>query len=130
MSRERPFIATYIEASRPFGVIYIGSTSNLIRRSFEHREGRIEGFTKQHGCGRLVWYEPYEFMTTAIRRERALKRWNRAWKTQLIEQRNPDWADLHPWLIGEASDPRLPDPNDGGVANFLKRLEDGELGDE
>ena len=68
-------------------------------------------------------------MTTAIRRERALKRWNRAWKMQLIEQRNPDWADLHPWLIGEMSDPRLPDPNDGGVADSLRRLGDGELGD-
>jgi len=127
----RPFIATYIEASRPFGLIYIGVTSNLYRRGREHREGKIDGFTKRHGCNMLVWYQPYELVTTAIRREKALKRWNRAWKMQLIETRNPGWVDLYPFLCGEAPDPRIKSKdNDGGVATFLARLEAGDIPDE
>ncbi|MEJ6788781.1 GIY-YIG nuclease family protein [Brevundimonas sp. BR2-1] len=123
MDEKRPFIATYIEASRPFGVLYIGMTSNLYRRSGEHRAGEGGGFARRHGCNILVWYQPFELVTSAIRREKALKRWNRAWKMQLIEERNPEWRDLYPWLMGEEADPRLPDRDDGGVAAFLARLE-------
>ncbi len=130
-SDRRPLIATYIQASRPFGVLYIGMTSNLYRRGREHREGVIEGFSKKHGCGMLVWYESFELVTAAIRREKALKRWNRAWKMQLIEQRNPDWVDLYPSLCGLEPDPRvkLADDGEGSVTAFLKRLESGDLGD-
>ena len=130
MDSRRPLIATYIEASRPFGVVYIGMTSNLYRRGREHRDGKIDGFTKRHGCNLLVWYQPYERVTTAIRREKALKRWNRAWKMQLIETRNPDWVDLYPFLCGEAPDPRIGLDDDGGVAAFLALLEAGDVPDE
>jgi putative endonuclease len=127
----RPLIATYIEASRPFGVVYIGVTSNLYRRGREHREGRTDGFTKRYGCNMLVWYQPYELVTSAIRREKALKRWNRAWKMQFIETRNPGWVDLYPFLCGEAPDPRIKsEDEDGGVAAFLARLEAGDISDE
>jgi putative endonuclease len=124
---ERPFIATYIEASRPMGVIYVGSTNNLYRRGREHREGLYDGFTKRHRCGMLVWYEPFEMMVSAVHRERQLKRWNRPWKMELIERRNPDWCDLYPFLVGQASDPRIKSEDDGGVEAFLARLKRGEI---
>ena len=123
MDDKRPLIATYIEASRPFGVIYIGMTNNLYRRGAEHRAGRGEGFTRRHGCNILVWYQPFERVTSAIRREKALKRWNRPWKMQLIEDRNPEWRDLYPFLCGEQPDPRRPLEDEDGVAAFLARLE-------
>jgi putative endonuclease len=88
-------IAVYIMASRRHGTIYIGVTSDLNRRVFEHREGAIPGFTKTYGCKRLVWYEPFETITAAIQREKSLKRWPREWKTNLIERSNPVWADLY-----------------------------------
>lgn len=122
MEERRPFIATYIQASRPFGVLYIGVTSNLFERSRQHREGVVEGFTKAHGCGLLVWFEPHELMTEAIRREKQLKRWNRPWKMELVERRNPDWLDLYPWFCGIAADPRVGEDDDGGVAAFLAGL--------
>ena len=123
MDQKRPLIATYIEASRPFGVLYIGMTSNLYRRGREHRSGDGSGFTRRYGCNILVWYQTFERVTSAIRREKALKRWNRPWKMQLIEARNPEWRDLYPFLQGEEPDPRLPLEDDGGVAAFLARLE-------
>ena len=104
----RPFIATYIMASRPMGVLYVGSTSNLYQRVAQHRQRRLEGFTKDHGCGMLVWFQPFERMTSARRREAALKGWNRPWKMELIERTNPEWRDLYPFLIGEEPDPRIP----------------------
>jgi putative endonuclease len=126
---DRPFIATYIEASRPMGVIYIGSTNDLYRRGREHRDAEIDGFTKRHGCGMLVWYEPFEMMVSAVHRERQLKRWNRPWKMELVERRNPEWCDLYPFLCGAASDPRIKSEDDGGVGEFLAKLERGELKD-
>ncbi len=92
------FPATYIMASRPFGVIYVGSTNDLPRRSWEHRQGSVEGFTKTRGCGMLVWYERHELMAEAVRRELAIKHWKRAWKMQLIEKENSTWRDLYPEL--------------------------------
>ena len=94
-----PFIAVYIMASRPFGVLYVGVTSNLPRRAYEHREGLIDGFTKVHGCKMLVWYQSFELITNAIRRENTIKHYRRAWKMQLIEALNPEWRDLYPDLF-------------------------------
>jgi len=124
MEGRRPFIATYIMASRPFGVIYIGMTSNLYERSRLHREGVIDGFSKRYGCNLLVWYEAHDLVLSAIHREKALKRWKRAWKMQLIEQSNPEWVDLYPSLCGWTLDPRVKpeDDGEGSVARFLANL--------
>ncbi len=92
-------IAVYIMASGQHGTIYIGVTSDLVRRAWEHREGVIAGFTRKYGCKRLVWYEVHDFMTRAIEREKALKGWRRDWKVNLIEEHNPLWADLYPTLV-------------------------------
>jgi len=98
MSDRYPCIATYILASRPFGVLYVGVTNDLPRRVFEHRERQIPGFSRDHHCHMLAWYEVHDLMAEAIVRERRIKRWRRAWKFQLIEQMNPDWQDLYPTL--------------------------------
>jgi putative endonuclease len=97
MSEER-CIAVYIMASRRLGTLYVGATGVLHRRSWEHREGRMPGFTRKYGVGRLVWYEPHDDMVTAFQRERSLKRWPRQWKINLIERENPLWEDLYPNL--------------------------------
>jgi putative endonuclease len=98
MSERFPFIAVYILASRPFGVLYVGVTSDLPRRIWEHRNEVLKGFTLEHGCKMLVWYEPFEMMSEAIAREKRIKRWRRAWKYELIERMNEAWADLNPTL--------------------------------
>ena len=85
-------------ASRRNGTLYVGVTSDLGRRAFEHRTSAVEGFTKRFGCKSLVWYEPYERMDEAIAREEQIKRGNRAKKLALIEAMNPDWADLYAQL--------------------------------
>ncbi|MGO4355660.1 GIY-YIG nuclease family protein [Rhizobium sp. RAF36] len=85
----------YIMASRKNGTLYIGVTSDLERRVYEHRKGLTKGFTSQYGCTRLVWYEEHLSISTAIQREKSLKRWYRAWKITLIEQLNPGWRDLY-----------------------------------
>ena len=125
MSERRPFIATYIEASRPLGVLYIGMTSNLYERGRQHREGLVDGFTRKYGCGLLVWYEQHELVTEAIRREKALKRWNRVWKLEMIERSNPGWVDLFPSLCGLGPDPRVKpeDDGEGSVEAFLRSLD-------
>ena len=94
MGRERPLVAAYIVTNKPFGTLYTGVTSNLYQRVHQHRTGAFPGFTKEHGLKRLVWFEPFELMTSAIRREKTLKRYLRAWKINLIERENPDWDDL------------------------------------
>src|SRR5262249_6858599 len=86
----------YILASRIGGTLYIGVTNNLIRRVYEHRVDLVEGFTKQYGVHRLVYFEQYDSIEQAILREKRLKKWNRAWKIQLIEENNPNWDDLYP----------------------------------
>jgi putative endonuclease len=91
-------IATYMMASGRHGTLYIGVTSDLGHRAWQHREGLVEGFTKRYGCKRLVWYQPFEAMTGAIQREKTLKHWSRDWKTNLIERDNPDWDDLYDQL--------------------------------
>lgn len=87
-------IGCYMMANRKHGVIYIGVSSQLVGRVAQHREGLIEGFTKQHGLKRLVWYEFHETIVGAIQREKSLKRWPRDWKANLIERTNPHWDDL------------------------------------
>ena len=84
----------YILASRPNGTLYIGVTSDLPRRLSQHQQDVIPGFTSRYQVHRLVWYEWHAMMDSAIRREKALKKWNRAWKIRLIEKDNPMWRDL------------------------------------
>jgi putative endonuclease len=81
-------------ASKRNGTPYLGVTSNLTGRVYQHRNGLIEGFTKQHGCKHLVWYEAHEELDAARLRELQMKKWKRAWKIELIERSNPQWRDL------------------------------------
>ena len=84
----------YILASRRNGTLYIGMTDDLVRRAWENRTGAVRGFTRQYGIKMLVWFEQHETRESALQRERRLKKWNRAWKLQLIERFNPSWKDL------------------------------------
>ena len=93
--------AVYLLASQRNGTLYIGVTSNLIQRIWQHREGLAEGFAKKYRVKTLVWYEQHATMESAIAREKALKKWNRAWKLRLIEETNPQWRDLWPEINGE-----------------------------
>ena len=86
--------AAYMMANRHNGAIYTGSTSNLVQRTWQHRELLIEGFTKEHGCTRLVWFEMHDDLQDARMREWRIKKWKRSWKIRLIEETNPDWRDL------------------------------------
>ena len=96
---DRALIAVYMMTNQPYGTLYVGVTSNLFRRYYEHREGLVPGFTKTHGVTRLVWFERFELMTDAIQREKSLKRYLRDWKINLIERDNPHWQDLGPSLL-------------------------------
>jgi putative endonuclease len=97
MSTER-YYWVYILASGLGGTLYIGVTNNLIRRVYEHRMGVIAGFTKKYCVHRLVYFEQHTDIEAAIRREKGLKKWNRAWKIRLIEEHNPNWDDLYPQI--------------------------------
>ncbi len=85
----------YILASRRRGVIYIGVTSDLPKRIWEHKEDLVEGFSRKYGAKHLVYFETFDDIETAIQREKSLKRWRRNWKIRLIEETNPDWRDLY-----------------------------------
>jgi putative endonuclease len=85
----------YLLSSKPNGTLYVGSTSDLMRRVWEHKNKAIPGFTAQYGVDRLVWYEMHESLSAAAQRERRIKEWNRLWKIQLIEKDNPQWIDLY-----------------------------------
>ncbi|MDD4963443.1 MAG: GIY-YIG nuclease family protein [Gallionella sp.] len=85
----------YLLVSQRNGTLYVGVTSNLVQRVWQHKEGLADGFTKRYGVKSLVWYEVHESMESAIAREKAIKEWQRAWKLSLIEKTNPDWADLY-----------------------------------
>ena len=98
MNRDDFQPCTYILASQRPGTIYVGVTSNLIRRLWQHREEVMPGFTTAHGVKRLVRYEQFGTMELAISREKQLKRWHRQWKINLVESENPDWLDLAPGL--------------------------------
>lgn len=91
--------AVYILASRRNGTLYIGVTSDLVRRIWEHRNNMVEGFTKRYGVHQLVWYELHDNMEAAIQREKRLKDWKRAWKLELVETTNPGWQDLYQTLV-------------------------------
>ncbi|MCA0404288.1 MAG: GIY-YIG nuclease family protein [Proteobacteria bacterium] len=84
----------YILASQKYGTIYTGITSNLIGRLYQHKEGLIDGFTKKYQVNQLVYYEVHQDVYAAIMREKQIKKWNRQWKINLIEQNNPHWIDL------------------------------------
>jgi putative endonuclease len=89
---------TYILTNRPGGALYIGVTSNLIRRIYEHRSGIGSAFTGSYDITRLVWFEQYDEIVAAITREKQLKAWRRAWKIALIREHNPKWDDLYPLI--------------------------------
>jgi putative endonuclease len=93
----------YIMASQTRGTLYIGVTSDLSRRVYEHKEGLTPSFTGRYGCKRLVWYEEHYDIRDAIAREKALKKWPRARKIALIEALNPDWSELYKGMGGECS---------------------------
>ncbi|HEY8099964.1 MAG TPA: GIY-YIG nuclease family protein [Burkholderiaceae bacterium] len=82
-------------ASAPYGTLYIGVTSELVKRVWQHKEGIVEGFTKKYDVKQLVWFECHTDLVSAITREKQLKKWNRAWKIELIQQENPYWRDLY-----------------------------------
>jgi putative endonuclease len=92
--RERVYYV-YILASQIGGTLYIGVTNDLVRRVYEHREKLVKGFTKKYGLACLVYFEPFGDIGLAIQREKQLKKWNRAWKIRLIEEKNPNWNDLY-----------------------------------
>lgn len=89
----------YLLASRKMGTLYIGVTRDLVRRTYQHKEKLLPGFTARHDVRRLVWFEVYDDPTIAIEREKQIKKWRRAWKIDLIEKDNPDWKDLYPEMI-------------------------------
>lgn len=85
----------YLLASKPHGTLYIGSTVDLARRIFEHKEKALPGFTTKYGVDKLVWFEEQETIMAARHRERQIKQWKRDWKINLIEHDNPQWSDLY-----------------------------------
>lgn len=89
----------YIMASSRNGTLYIGVTSDLVGRTYQHRMGLVEGFTKQYKCKTLVWFEAYDDLQDARYRELQMKKWKRAWKIELIEQTNPQWKDRYETLL-------------------------------
>ncbi|MDJ0922338.1 MAG: GIY-YIG nuclease family protein [Henriciella sp.] len=93
------FIATYIMANRKNGAVYTGSASDLPARVGQHKQGVGSKFTTKYNCIKLVWYEQFEAMTEAVRREKQIKRWDRQWKIELIEADNPQWLDRSRELV-------------------------------
>jgi putative endonuclease len=89
----------YLLASKPYGTLYVGVTSDLVGRTVQHREEIREGFTKKYGIHRLVWFEEYGDVQDAIVREKRIKKWRRAWKVELLEEANPRWEDLFAQII-------------------------------
>ena len=86
-------------ASKRNGTLYLGVTSDLPGRAYQHRNGLVEGFSKKHGCRLLVWYQASDDLQAARYRELQMKKWKRAWKIELIEQENPQWMDLYETLF-------------------------------
>jgi putative endonuclease len=92
----------YILANRMHGTLYVGVTNDLVGRIFVHKSDNVEGFTKTYSVHRLVYFEVHQDVKEAITREKQIKKWNRAWKIQLIEKTNPHWDDLYPSISGQA----------------------------
>ena len=91
--------AVYILANKRNGTLYVGVTSDLIKRIWEHKNNVVKGFTERYSVHQLVWYELHETMESAIRKEKMLKNWKRVWKLELIERSNPNWQDLYRTII-------------------------------
>jgi putative endonuclease len=103
--------AIYILTNKPHGTLYIGVTNNLKRRIQEHRLELVDGFTKKYDLKKLVHVEQFEYIKNAIGREKQLKNWNRQWKIDLIEEKNPEWndlmnqfLDLNKWILNQVQD--------------------------
>ncbi|MBL8516872.1 MAG: GIY-YIG nuclease family protein [Betaproteobacteria bacterium] len=90
----------YLLASKYNGTLYVGVTSDLPSRVWQHKNKQADGFTKRYGVDKLVWYEVHESMIAAIEREKAITEWKRAWKIELIEKNNPEWRDLYSEIVG------------------------------
>jgi len=103
--------AVYMLASERNGTLYIGVTSDLIKRVWQHKESLADGFAKKYGVKILVWYEQHETMESAITKEKAMKKWLRKWKLKTIEQTNPDWNDLWSEITGEKPQAVVPAPS-------------------
>lgn len=95
----------YILASQRNGTLYIGVTSDPIKRVWEHKHGAVEGFTRKYRVHALVYFEQHARMEEAIVREKQIKKWNRAWKLRLIEESNPEWRDLYPDILDSGFPP-------------------------
>jgi putative endonuclease len=95
MVRDRKQYYVYILASEKNGTLYIGVTSDLARRIYEHKNGLVRGFTKKYHVHKLVYCESYDYIDKAIETEKRMKKWNRKWKIELIERMNPEWNDLY-----------------------------------
>ncbi len=91
--------AVYILANKRNGTLYVGVTSDLIKRIWQHKTNAVKGFTERYSVHQLVWYELHETMESAIRKEKMLKNWKRVWKLELIERSNPNWQDLYRTII-------------------------------
>ena len=91
--------AVYILATKFHGTMYVGVTSQLIQRTWQHKEHFVDGFTKRYGITRLVWFEMHQTMEDAITREKQIKKWKREWKVRLIEEQNPRWDDLFEQIV-------------------------------
>ena len=89
----------YMLASERNGTLYVGVTSNLVKRIWEHKSHLVEGFTQKYNVHNLVWFEQHDSMQSAIHREKQIKEWKRHWKLELIENTNPQWEDLYPEII-------------------------------
>ncbi len=89
----------YILSSKRNGTLYIGVTSDLVKRTWEHKQGMVEGFTHKYGVKTLVYYEVHESPEAAITRENQMKKWDRAWKIRIIEKSNPQWDDLYEQIV-------------------------------
>jgi putative endonuclease len=90
----------YILANAPYGTLYVGVTSDLVKRVWEHKSGFVDGFTKKYEVRRLVWYEQHASIVEAIARKKRIKRWHRDWKVNLVQAMNPTWDDLYEKIIG------------------------------
>ncbi len=92
--------AVYLLATGKRGTLYIGVTSNLVARTWQHREHLVEGFSKRYNMTMLAWYEMHGTMESANLREKQLKKWNREWKLRLVQEANPEWRDLRSDIVG------------------------------
>jgi putative endonuclease len=88
----------YLLSNKPYGTLYVGVTSDLVARVWQHKTKAVAGFTSRYSADRLVWFERHETAETAIRREKQIKEWKRAWKINMIERDNPHWIDLYSGL--------------------------------